>query len=407
MPLYYYRGRDKYGAQRAGERSALSTDALGNDLLKEGITPVEIRLSTSKQVFGDKILSLFQNKAAQLEDLSIFARQMALLHHAGVPIVTSIRQISTFTRMQRLSNALEGCVDYIEKGEKLSSAMQHFPNVFPKLIVNIIQIGESTGKLTEAFNHLHEYLEFEAKNIKQIKSAFRYPMFVSIAILIAIIILNIFVIPTFGRFYSNMEVTLPWQTRLLIGSSNLMVHYGLYILIVLIIGSIVFIRSIQTNEGAFRWGRFLIRLPLIGKLIKRLILIRISQSMAIILNAGLGVTQSLSLVRDLIGNAYIKAEIDQSQEQINRGTMFTQAIKKIELFTPLELQIISVGEKNGELGNAMSYIGHFHANEVEFDLKRMSDWLGPILIAAISIMILIVALGIYLPIWNMINLSHT
>jgi MSHA biogenesis protein MshG len=144
-----------------------------------------------------------------------------------------------------------------------------------------------------------------------------------------------------------------------------------------------------------------------GKLIMRLALIRLSQSLAIILNAGLGVTQALSLVRELMTNEYIRAEIEQSQRLIERGTTFTKALAKVDLFSPLELQILAAGEQNGELGASMSYIGFFHANEVEFDLKRLNDWLGPILIGIISVLILIVAMGIYLPIWNMINLVHS
>lgn len=407
MPTFYYRGRDKNGTLRSGDRFAPTIDGLGEDLLKEGITPIEIKLSTHSVPIFQSLKSMFENKTAQLEDLSIFAKQMQLLHQAGVPIITSMRQIASFTRLKGLSNALNGCIEHIEKGEKLSSAMSHYPHVFPKLIVSIVQIGENTGKLSESFGHLHDYLSFESKNIKQLKAAFRYPMFVSIAIVISIITMNVFVIPMFANFYTNMKVSLPWQTNLLIMSSNLITHYGIYILIALFVGTVLFYRFIHTPSGAYKWGKFLLHVPVLGKLLRRLTLIRLSQSLAIILNAGLGITQALSLARDLMTNEYIRAEIEQSQKLIERGTVFTQALAKVDLFSPLELQILAVGEKNGELGAAMSYIGTFHANEVEFDLKRLNDWIGPILIAISSILILIVAMGIYLPIWNMINLVHS
>lgn len=407
MPQFAYRGRDKNGLLRKGERFAVSADDLGNDLFKEGITPIDITVIVSKVNILESLTDLFQNNAALLEDLAMFARQMQLLHKAGVPIITAIRQIASFSRNAQLAKALNGCIEYLEKGEKLSSAMTHYPKMFSKLMVNIVQIGESTGHLSEAFEHLHGYLDFEAKNSKQIKGAFRYPIFVCVAVLIAIVVLNIFVIPTFAKFYGNMETSLPWQTSLLIGMSNLFVYYGIYLLILFIGISYFTIRYLNTPAGRYNWNKFQLRIPIIGRLIKRLILIRFSESLAIILNSGISVIQGLTLVTDLLQNAYIKVQVDQSLELIQRGNTFTQSISSIELFTPLELQIISVGEKNGELGAAMKYIGNFHSQEIEYDLKRMTDLIGPIMIAIVSVLILILAMGIYLPIWNMINTVHT
>ena len=147
-------------------------------------------------------------------------------------------------------------------------------------------------------------------------------------------------------------------------------------------------------------------MPIFGKLYRRLILIRFSQSLAIILNSGVPISQGLTLVQNSLSNKYIEKQIAGAKELIERGNTFTEAMSKIELFTPLENQIIAVGDKNGELGPAMSYIGTFQSSEIEFDMKRVSDSIGPILITAISGLVLIVALGIYLPVWNMIDLVH-
>ena len=405
MPQFFYRGRDKNGNPRSGERLSFSEDTLNTELIKEGITPTEIKPHVSQFTFLDQIAALTQNETRHLEELSIFARQMHLLHKAGVPMTTSIQQIASFTRSHALASALNSVVEYLEKGEKLSLAMQHYPRIFSKLMINIVQIGENTGHLSEAFGHLHSYLEFEAKNRKQIQSSFRYPLFVATSIFFAMIILNLFVIPTFSHFYVNISTSLPWQTQFLIDMSSLFVNDGKYILILLIFFGFMFYRYLRTSEGRLKWDNLILRLPLIGKLQKRMILIRLSQSMSIILNSGISVTEAITLSRDLIQNTFIKLQMTQTLEAIERGNTFTQAIGKIKLFTPLELQIISVGEKNGELGSAMSYIGHFHSQEIEFDLKRMNDWIGPILITAVSVLILIIAMGIYLPIWNMVNLS--
>lgn len=404
MPEYTYRGRDKDGKVKVGQRTAKDIDALNMELISEGIIPLDIRLFSTDRTILDSLRNLIQGHSLYLEELTIFFRQMQILMRAGVPIIIALTQLGQYTRSHRLQLALKGTISYLEKGLDLATSMSHFPDVFTPLVTDIVRIGESTGKLPESFEQLHGYLQFEYNNSKMIKSAFRYPIFLSISIIFAIIILNIFVIPTFAQFYSSSEVSLPWETRLLIGSSHFITHQGIYVVIALIIITISLVRYIKSAEGRLQWNHFELRIPIFGNLLKRLILIRFSQSTAIAINAGISVIQSLTIVSNIINNAYIAKQIDVMKGSIERGQNFTKAISAIELFSPIELQIMSVGERNGELGPALNYISEFHSREVEYDLKRINDYLGPILIAAVSFLILIVALGVYLPIWNMINL---
>ncbi|TAK71739.1 MAG: type II secretion system F family protein [Gammaproteobacteria bacterium] len=406
MPQFNYRGRDKEGQLRAGQRVAPSADQLNSDLIKEGIFPIHIAIVKEHADYLEKLQEWFQGQSLHTSELAIFARQMQLLHRAGVPIVTALQQLSSHTRSRRLAHALNGIIEHLEKGESLATAMQYYPSIFSPLMVNIIQIGESTGHLDQAFEHIHEYLEFETSTVKQIRSAFRYPIFVLISIAIAIVVLNLFVIPTFSRFFLNLSVSLPWQTRVLINISNFFVHDIYYLIAILVVGGFFLYRYLKSPQGKYRWNKLELRIPIFGKLLKRIILIRFCQSMSIILSSGLSVTQSLVLVKNIIPNAYIVAQISEMQDAIERGVPFTQALKKVDLFTHLEIQILAVGEKNGELSPALSYIGHFHGDEIAFDLKRISDMIGPVLMGFVSLLILIIALGIYLPIWNMINLTH-
>lgn len=406
MPSYSYRARDKSGVLRTGERIAKSADILNEELSREGIYPIEIHEIISTESYLDILREFLQGETAHLEELSIFARQMQILSKSGVPIVSSLRQLATYTRSLKLASGLNGIADLIEKGKSLSAAMASYPKVFSNLVVNIVHIGENTGHLTEAFAHLHEYLDFEAKNRKMIKATFRYPIFVMVAVFMAIMILNMFVIPTFAKFYSNIDVALPWETRFLINMSYVFTEYGFYLLAAFIGLIYLMRRYLRTPGGHYNFSLFKLRMPLFGKLYRRLLLIRFSQSLAIILNSGIQISQGLTLVKNSLNNQYIENQITETQELIERGTTFSHAMLKIELFSPLENQIIAVGEKNGELGPSMSYIGTFQNSEIEFDLKRLSDTIGPILITFISGLVLIVALGIYLPIWNMINLTH-
>ncbi len=406
MQHYSYRGRDKEGRLKIGERISESPDNLSAALIKEGITPVSIELIKTRTGFWSSLSDRLLGEQAKLDELSIFSRQMQLLNKAGVPIVSALHQLAANTRSRQFALALDGVADNLAKGTSMASSMRLYPNIFSTLMVNIVDIGETTGHLSEAFGYLYEYLEFESSSIKQFKTAFRYPMFVLISIFVAIAILNIFVIPTFAKFYSGLNVELPWQTRFIIDVSSVVVNYGYLILAGLIIGVIWLYKYIHTPNGKYKWDKLQLRIPIFGKLLKRIIIIRFCQSLEIVLKSGIAVNQGLALVSNTITNAYINRQILDMQASIERGVSFTNAISKIELFSPLEIQILAVGEKNGELSPALDFISKFYNQEIQYDLKRLSDMIGPIMLAAIAVLVLIIALGVYLPIWNMINLKH-
>lgn len=406
MPEFTYKGRDKTGQLRVGQRSAENPENLNSDLMKEGIFPIQITLKETKPSIYARIKDLFQSKKSQINELAIFSRQMEQLQNAGVPIVASLRQLATFTKSKRIAQSITGVVEYLEKGQNLATAMRNYPDVFTPLMTTIVSIGENTGHLGEAFKNLHQYLEFELNSRNQISAAFRYPLFILVAITFAIIVLNVFVIPTFARFYTGTNMSLPWQTKFLIAMSNITIHYGVYILIAVGVGIYFMLKYFKTPKGKYNLDKFKLRVPIYKNVQRHIILIRFSQALAIILNSGIQVNHALELVRNVIQNSYIDQQIVTMQKAIESGNTFTQAIANVDLFTPLELQIISVGEKNGQLGPALSYISSFHNQEIEYELKRLNDSIGPILIGAIAGLILIIALGVYLPIWNMVNLAQ-
>jgi len=406
MPKFTYRGRDGQGRLRIGQRIAFNIDSLNADLINEGITPIEIKESKSEDSFLDRAKFFFRSKTLYTEELAIFCRQMQLLLQAGVPLTEAINQLADINKKSIFSQKLKNVATYIQKGESLSAAMQHFPTFFSPLLISLIQIGENTGNLSESFGYLFQYLEFEVNSKKQMISVFRYPTFILFAVIIAIIILNIYVIPTFSKVYSNINVDLPWQTSFLIAMSNFVMHFQIYLILAFILSSFLIYRYIRTPQGKYAWGRIQLNIPILGKLIRRLILIRFSHSLSIVLKSGVSIKEGIPLTKNTISNTYIQRQIQEMNDAIHHGIPFTQAISHIKLFAPLELQILSVGEKRGELSPALSNIADFHSQEIAFDLKRLNDLIGPILISAVALLILLIALGIYLPIWNMINLTH-
>ena len=404
MPQFHFRGRDKTGRLLVGQRNADSADSLNLDLTREGIIVIEIKSESTKQPYQKRIHDWLQGDSFHLSELAVFSRQMKLLHRAGVPIITSLQQLSMHIRSNRLAYAIHGIIRQIEKGQSLANSMKQYSDIFSPLIISLIQIGENTGKLSEAFAHIERYLDFEVQTMKQVKAAFRYPIFIFSAVIVALLILNLFVIPTFATFYVSLNMPLPWQTRILISTSNFFVNYSLVLLAALLIAAILLYRYIHTERGKLRWDYFLLKIPFSGKMLRRIYLIRLCDSLSIVLSSGISLPQGLALTKDTIANTYITKQLVIMRANIERGVSFTQAIEKVDLMTRLETQILAVGERNGELAPAFDYIAHFHSEEIQYDIKRINDVVGPILIAIVAVLILIVALGIYLPVWNMIDL---
>lgn len=406
MPEFNYRGRDKTGNLKVGQRFSANMDILNAELIKEGVFPIQITPIHTASSSSLNVKYWFQRRSAYLQELSIFSRQMQLLQQANVPTLDALKQLWAFSKALRLKEGIKGVIEQIEKGMDLSTAMSMFPNAFPAIMINMIKMGQSTGHLDQAFLHSHQYIEFEIQNSRQTKSVLRYPMFLLVTTLAAVIVLNVFVIPTFAQFYGNMKVNLPWETTLLIGMSDFLVSYGWYLLFFFIgLGSYIFY-LLKKPKGRYAWHVFQLRLPLIGRLLKRIALIHFSQALSIALKSGVSIVDGLKLAAESTQNTKIRQQILKMLEAIQGGTTFTQASKNNDLFGPMELQIFSVGEKNGELGAALEYIAQFYSRDIEYDLKRLNDIIAPLLIAILSGLILILALGVYLPIWNMVNLVN-
>lgn len=406
MPTFDYQGRDMQGRAITGKRLAHSAGNLSTELFREGITPIHISADSGMPSLWSKIRNLLQGNRVSIDELSIFARQMNTLCKTGVPITTAIKQLAQNSRSLHLTQVLNGVVENLESGMDLAAAMQIYPEVFTTLMVSMIRVGQSSGKLDEAFLYLNEYLELEGGTIKRIKTALRYPSFVFFAILFAIIMVNLFVIPTFATIFATANLKLPMLTTFLINMSLFFRSYAIVLLILLSMMISGIIYYLKTVKGAILWSQYQLKIPLLGKILKRIVLMRFSQIFSVTIKAGVPLLEGLNLVAQAVTNRYARVEIENMRLAIQRGNNLTQAAAASELFTPLELQMLSVSEETGELGPMLEHIGQFYQREVDYDLKRLNDIIEPVLIIALAIMIAVLAFAVYLPIWNMIKLVH-
>ncbi|RJQ49162.1 MAG: type II secretion system F family protein [Gammaproteobacteria bacterium] len=401
MPLFNYQGRSARGELIKGSVDGMSADAVASQLFNSGITPIDIveaRPETDVLVLLKRHLA--QGKA-ELSDLILFSHQMYTLTKAGVPITQALAGLAESTRKHDFKEVLKDVADSLQSGRDLASSLNRHPRVFNRLIVSIVQVGESSGNLDQAFVQLSKYLETEKDTRDRIKSALRYPVIVMIAIAVAVAIINIFVIPAFAKLFASFKAELPWATKLLIGTSDFFVAYGPYILAALLIGGIGLRAWIKTDEGRYAWDRFKLRIPLLGDILNRATLARFARSFAMAQRAGVPLVQGLTVVANAVDNRYIGDHILAMRNGIERGESMTRTAALSGMFTPMVLQMMGVGEETGALDDMMQQVAEFYEREVDYDIKNLSANIEPVLIVAIGIMVLILALGVFLPMWDL------
>ena len=272
---------------------------------------------------------------------------------------------------------------------------------FSQFMDAMVSVGEQTGRLEEVFLRLFNHLEFENFMRQQVKSAIRYPTFVVVTMAIAIVIINIFVIPAFAKVYASMKAELPLMTKALIAFSDFMVAYWPFMLAALA-GAIFGFRAwSNTAGGRMRWDQMKLRIPVAGPIILKATLARFARSFSLAFRSGIPVTSALSMVARTTDNVFISGRIDGMREGVERGESLLRTARGADIFTPVVLQMIAVGEESGALDDLTGEIADMYQREVEYDLKHLSSQIEPILIIMLGVLVLILALGVFLPIWDL------
>lgn len=401
LPAFQYKGRDQRGQMVSGHLDAVSTDAVATQLFNRGITPVDIGLArVSDDVFAGLRKRAGGGRIA-LTDLIFFSRQMYTLQRAGVPILQALRGLRDSSANPALAKVIDGIAEGLDSGLDLTTALGRYPKVFPALFVSLVQVGETTGSLDEAFLQLAAYLEQEMESRRLVKSALRYPMFVLMAITAALFIINIFVIPSFAQVYAGFNAELPWATRAIVAMSDFTVAYWPFMLAGLAAAAAAFSYAIRTPAGHYRWDRHKLKLPIVGGILFRAALGRYSRGLAMTLKAGVPVVQSLTVISRAVANDYVGQQVLAMRDGIERGESLTRTGAATGLFPPIVLQMISIGEETGSLDGLMAEVAAYYEREVDYALKNLSASIEPVLIIAIGGLVLMLALGVFLPMWNL------
>ena len=319
MAFFKYRGRNRRGEMAEGRIEGTSVDAVANQLFNNGITPIDIvAADVAQDVFGGlKGLRIsFSEGRVSLLDLVFFSRQMYTLLKAGVPILQALQGLRESTQNAALAKVIGNIREGLDAGLDLTGALSRHPKVFSPLFVSMIQVGETSGSLPEAFLQLSLYLERDKDTRDRIKQATRYPTMVMGAIVVAMFIINLFVIPTFAKIYAGFKAELPWATQILIATSNFTVRYWYLIIIAAVLLALATRMYIKTTEGRYRWHRYKLKIPLVGPILFRATLGRFARAMAIILKAGVPLVQGMTVISRAVDNEFIGERILQMRDGV-------------------------------------------------------------------------------------------
>jgi MSHA biogenesis protein MshG len=407
---YAWTGHTPQGST-SGVIDAVHASAAAQALIGRGIVPLTIRETGAAGAGGGgsdagAVLRgllpahAFEAKVAPV-DLLVFSRQLNTLLRAGVPILRALMGLQETATSDKMKTTLAEVRRSLESGIALSMSLAQHPRVFDNFYIALVRVGEMTGRLDEIFLRLFHHQEFELFMRQQVKSALRYPSFVVSAMVAAIGVINVMVIPAFATVFQQAGATLPLATRILLATSRFTLDYGGWLALGAMAGAVVLRAWIATPEGRLRWDGWMLRVPVAGKIVRKAMLARFARSFSLSLKSGVPISQALSVVAQTVDNQHIARRIEGMRASVERGESVLRAAAVTGIFTPVVLQMLAVGEETGAIDELLEEVSDLYNNEVQYELKTLSAQLEPILILFLGVLVLILALGVFLPVWDL------
>ncbi|MDH3892040.1 MAG: type II secretion system F family protein [candidate division Zixibacteria bacterium] len=400
MPIQFkYQAVSEDGLEEEGVFAAESSHQVIDHLAQQHLIPVSIEQIRATQPFA--FWGFF--RGTQYENLIMFTNNLRTMYRAGVPILRTLDIIRIGPPESRFNYAVTQMKLSLESGHQLSTSMEEFDDLFPRFYIASIAAGEESGKLDDILDELSDMLEKEMELTRQIKSGVRYPSMVVTALIAASIVMMTFVVPRFVEFYAAFDAELPVFTRLLIGASNFMAQYWPAFVAFLVVSVFVFRKLASQPKTRLVIDRSLLRLPVIGTLVVKGNVARFSLLFRILIQSGLPIVKSLDILIGSIKNSLIASEIGRLKELFSEGKDNRLLSEKFEGLPRLARQMIVIGLESGSLEKMLAEVGNHYSKEVQYMSRHLTSILEPILTIGLGAFVLILALAIFMPMWNLIN----
>ncbi|UCG35813.1 MAG: type II secretion system F family protein [Candidatus Omnitrophota bacterium] len=405
MATYNYRARDKFGKLTQGSIEANAESEVVARLREKGCVPIAIKRAEEAQGLSKVLNDFFDRfKGVKYSDLNAFTRQFFVLQRAGLPILVSLNVLREQSQNKRLRDAIENIEKDIRGGASLSGAMKKHTKVFSDIYISMIEVGEASGTLDEILERLAALGEHEEHVQMRIKAATRYPIIVIVAIVLAFSVLTTFVVPRFAKIFSKSGVDLPLPTQVLVWLNRFITDFWWVSIALLIIALFALKKFINTTHGRIWWDNLKLKVPVFGPLVLKLSMSRFTRIVGIMMRSGVPVLPVLDLASAGTGNAVISGIIDNIKSGVNDGHGLADSIRFTGTFPPAVVQMVSVGEKTGKLDELMMHVSNYYNSQAEYTIDNLTTLIEPMLLLVLGGGVLFMALGIFLPMWNLISL---
>lgn len=410
MALFVYKSIRSDGSDVSGNHSASTVQDVESWLLGQGLHPVSITVAdAAAELSGGKVSApnYWQKlKGIGIDDRILLCRQVATMLSAGVPILQALHIMSRQTTNPFIAGILTDVSGRIEEGANLSNSFALYPRLTSALFINIVKVGEETGTLDQSFQYLAELYENEKEINERIKAATRYPKIVVSAILIAVLFLMSFVVPKFMSMFANAKVELPLPTKILIAASDFATSYFWLIVIGTILGVIGYRFSLGNDSFRMMRDNLWLKVPIFGDLSLKIFMSRFARVFAVLLKSGVNVIRTLELSATALENRVLYDMLDKVTSEVREGVEMNQAMAHHKLFPDMIVQMVAIGEQAGQVDEMMDKVADYYDQETNYMIKNLSTMIEPILLLFMGIMVGFLALAIYMPMWDMMNVMR-
>ena len=401
MPAFRYRALTPAGEAQQGLLDAPDLDQAVERLHTMGLVPVRLAPQGEPGLRVDK-LPFFEKKVGS-RDLILFTRQLETMLDSGLPLLSALESLHAQATHPRLKQAVDRVRSDVEQGSTLTEAMRRQPQCFPRLYVNLVYAGEEGGLLASMLDRVASLLEYEAETEQRIRSATFYPILIVTELCLAFLVLIKFVLPRFASLFRKFDTELPLPTRVLIGLSDFFEKQWIPFLFVVTLAALGGLLWSRSERGRTAIHRFIVTVPIFGPIFLMTIMSRFSRVLAALLASGIPIVQALDIVRGVVGNRIVEAEIDKMRDGVVAGMGLAEPLRDSAVIPPLVVKMLSVGEETGAVDKMLLRVSRYYDQDVDYAVKNLSTAIEPVLLIILGAAVLFTALAVFLPLWNLMN----
>ncbi len=400
MPSYTYKASTMEGKIVEGTMEASDDGTVSLKLQEMGLLPVRIGSADRQTVLSREIEWPWKRRKVRRKDLLVFTQELHTLVRSGFPLDRSLAVLSQLAESPAMAEVVQDVLKEVKGGKSFSEALGKYPAVFPKVYINMIKAGEVGGVLEEMLGRLATYLVASEDLRSYIIGAMIYPILLSVVGIASVTILTLFVVPRFASIFQDMGVSLPLPMAILKGISQFLSGYWWVAIIAILLAAVYFKRFRESEAGRLKWDRWLLRIPLVGVVLRKVEVARFSRTLGTLLQGGVPLLQAMTIVREIITNQSIATTIEPIRNGIKKGEGIAQPMKQSGVFPPLAMHLIEVGEESGKLDGMLVQVADVYDSEVRNGVKNLIAFFEPALILLMGIIIGTIVVSMLMPIFS-------